>query len=341
MALGYALPKVNFINITLDGGTDLLKKTDEPHILQEGETSIVSADITNPSQSDEENVDTMSVELIISIEVAFNQTSQNMYSVFFNNDFIKYLKIRAIQSTNATSTSELINNSQENSIFLPSNEIELQSKSGIEIKNIDFSSYDGAIPEKDPSLANQIEVKINNNGEKVYCIPYKLRFEIPPILGGVKANHLAYFLVSYIDLKDLLLNETSLGAIGDISLPDSVVNNITLGPLSSQIVIQGGTINNFSQIFYVTPINNSGIPTGFPKKTNSSSLRRNMISTTADPSEARRISLEVNRQAIQNLDQQDERPQNANGETPPSVEIMTDIRRGNSIIVNRRRSATH
>ena len=31
MALGFQIPKINFISIALDGGTDLLKKTDEPH----------------------------------------------------------------------------------------------------------------------------------------------------------------------------------------------------------------------------------------------------------------------------------------------------------------------
>ena len=97
MALGYTLPSVNFINITLDGGTDLLKQTDEPHIRQQGETQILSADITNPSQAAGENVDPMSVELVLSIEVGFDEGKNNIYSVFFKDDFIKYLKIRAIE----------------------------------------------------------------------------------------------------------------------------------------------------------------------------------------------------------------------------------------------------
>ena len=34
---GFILPKVNFLNITLDGGKDLLKITNDPHIKQQGE----------------------------------------------------------------------------------------------------------------------------------------------------------------------------------------------------------------------------------------------------------------------------------------------------------------
>ena len=144
--------------------------------------------------------------------------------------------------------------------FQPYEERRLQSQPGVEIKKIDFSSFGGKVPEEEPELANRIEVKTSDDGKKTYCMPYKLRFEIPAVSGGTKIKHLAYFVLAHIDLEELLLSETALGAVGDtISLPDNVQNTIVRGPISSQVVIRDGTINNFAQIFYETPQDGSTV----------------------------------------------------------------------------------
>ena len=258
MALGFILPKVDFISITLDGGTDLLKKTDEPHIAQVGETDIVSADITNPSQENGQNVEPMSVDIIFSIEITLDMSSSNNFSVFFEDDFIKYLKIRAIQSTNESTTRALLDANPRGNAFRPSNLENLETKTGITVQTIDFSSYDGSIPGEDATLASFIEVKTTPTGKKSYCMPYRVRFEIPSASGGVKVDHLAYLVVPFVDIKELLLDKASLGSFPDnLTLPDSIVNGIMPKAISSQVVIQGGSTNNFAQIFYETPMERS------------------------------------------------------------------------------------
>ena len=80
---GFILPKVNFLNITLDGGKDLLKITNDPHIKQQGE-EINEIDFTF-NESGATPPSKMKVDLLLSINVGFDQSSCNLYSMFFKN----------------------------------------------------------------------------------------------------------------------------------------------------------------------------------------------------------------------------------------------------------------
>jgi hypothetical protein len=100
MALGFALPEVKFLNITLGGGTDVIKKTDEPHTAQEGSNLGADDDddlaftgmITNQSDTLDQASESMKVDIILGVKVSFDITSNNIYSSFFKTDFAKYLK---------------------------------------------------------------------------------------------------------------------------------------------------------------------------------------------------------------------------------------------------------
>ena len=81
MALGFKLPEVKFLSITLDGGTDLLKKTDEPHTEQDGEKSFTGV-ISNTSDDLNQAPEPMKVDVILGIQVAFDITPIYRYVRF-------------------------------------------------------------------------------------------------------------------------------------------------------------------------------------------------------------------------------------------------------------------
>jgi hypothetical protein len=106
-----------------------------------------------------------------------------------------------------------------------------------------------------------VEVKYDSNGNKTYIFPYKLKFEISEAQGGIKVQHLAYFANAYIDINKIVTEEA---LFSDIDLPQTIVDKLSMGQISVQPVIQDGTTNNFSQVFYQNPTNSQGDPINFP-----------------------------------------------------------------------------
>ena len=260
MALGFKLPEVKFLSITLDGGTDLLKKTDEPHTAQEGD-SLFTGVVSNASGDLNQAPEPMKVDVILGVQVAFDVTSGNIYSSFFKNDFAKYLKLRILQSTNYLSTQTIL--ADPRAYLKPGGLYHFNAEGvnpdnpGLGYKDINMSDFDGLQPELAPDTAFSVEVKYDSSGNKIYIFPYKFQFEVPPSNGGVKADHLTYFTYAYIDI-DKIKTEESL--FGDIELPKTIVDKLSAGKIAFQQVVQGGTINNFSQVFYRTPGGGAGDP---------------------------------------------------------------------------------
>ena len=254
MALGFKLPEVKFLSITLDGGTDLLKKTDEPHTEQDGEKSFTGV-ISNTSDDLNQAPEPMKVDVILGIQVAFDITSSNIYSSFFKNDFAKYLKLRVVQSTNYLTTQTILS---DPTAYLKTEEV---IPPGTNSQYIDMSDFSGLQPELAPDNASSVEVKYDSSGNKIYIFPYPFQFEVPASQGGIKTDHLAYFTYAYIDIDTIVADE---GLFGDIELPQEIVEKLSMGQVSTQTVIQNGTTNNFSQVFYTTPTDSDSNPTNFP-----------------------------------------------------------------------------
>ena len=254
MALGFKLPEVKFLSITLDGGTDLLKKTDEPHTEQDGEKSFTGV-ISNTSDDLNQAPEPMKVDVILGIQVAFDITSSNIYSSFFKNDFAKYLKLRVVQSTNYLTTQTILS---DPTAYLKTEEV---IPPGTNSQYIDMSDFSGLQPELAPDNASSVEVKYDSSGNKIYIFPYPFQFEVPASQGGIKTDHLAYFTYAYIDIDTIVADE---GLFGDIELPQEIVEKLSMGQVNTQTVIQNGTTNNFSQVFYITPTVSDGSPTNFP-----------------------------------------------------------------------------
>lgn len=275
MALGFAIPEVKFLSITLDGGEDLLKKTDEPHTNQEagqygpqGDTAYAGV-ISNTTNLLEDNTTPMKVEIILAIKSAFDVTSKNIYSSFFKNNFSKYIKLRVLQSTSQAESNTVallsyvsLANSTDDTIVSYIDGVadgNTYGNIGLQVQEAEMSDFDGLAPEMAPDTASSIEVKYDSDGNKIYLFPYKFTFTVPKSQGGTKVNHLSYFAHAYIDIQEIVTDE---GLFGNIELPQEIVNQLSIGKVSGQAVIQGGTTNNFAQVFYQTPVTNTITPTG-------------------------------------------------------------------------------
>lgn len=239
MALGFKIPQVKFLSISLgkSGETDLFKKTDEPHIDQSGDLSYTSA-IANANDDAVQAPKKMDVEVLLAVQVGFDVTSDNIYSTFLKNDFTKYLRIKVSQTTNASDTQQLLQTPY--------------AAIGQDAIYADFSYYLGEAPELAEEFANSIEVKYDKSGNKIYVFPYKFNFSVFASAGGTKTDHLAYFAHAYIDIDEIATDE---GLFGDIELPQGIVEQLSQGSVSFQQVIESGTANSFSQEFYVTNTN--------------------------------------------------------------------------------------
>ncbi len=254
---GFILPKISFLSITLDGGTDVPKNIDNPYI-QDSSDILAGTSLTSTDFATEQPPEVMQVEIVMMIEVGFDVTSKNIYSYFLKEDFAKYLKILVSQSTNQETTNFLANNMSE---FYQGTNIYDPSVVGLTNKIKKFSEFDGITPEASKEFGSSIEIKYDTSGNKIYCFPYKLTFEIPASDGGVKVNHLAYFTHAYIDIQEILTDEE---LVDFVALPQEMISALTTGQISQQVVIRDGLLNNFGRVFYVTPLDQNGSPTTFP-----------------------------------------------------------------------------
>ena len=255
---GFKLPKVNFLSISLDGGNDLLQKTDEPHTMQEGE-SLVGPATTSTVEGYTSSI--MNVNLVLSVEVGFDQTKANLYSMFFKNDFTKYLKIRIVQSTGIYT--ETIANSV-NTYLRPGGIIDTATFAGgvgnspsVVVQDLDLPEYDGNAPELTKSLASSVEVTYDSSGNKIYSFPYSVTFQVAENEGGVDVENLSYFVHTYIDLDEFKIDND---LFENFEVPDTILQNLVMGEVNQANVIRGGKTNNYGEIFYIAPLGANGLP---------------------------------------------------------------------------------
>lgn len=250
------LPKIDFLSVTLKGGTDLYKKSDNPYIQQGGETAVLAYDATSTKDNISNAPEPMNVDIISIVQVPFSIDINNTYSYFFEDEFTKYLKIKVVQSTDASISSQMSANTFK--WIKPGGFLEQNQSAAVSVITKQLTEFEGSDPAFSKQFANSIEVKTASNGNKVYCFPYKFTFEVKENQGGVKAEHLTYFAFAYIDLEAMTQDQ-------QIPLmQNESYQSMAFGQASKMSVIQGGTTKNSNQIFYVTPTNQSGNPIPFP-----------------------------------------------------------------------------
>ena len=260
---GFTFPKVNFLSIKLSGGTDLPKGKDEPHIRQTGEGEAISANVVNTSDQIEQSPDPMKVEVILGIEVGFGNKTENLLSSFFANDFTKFLKIKVGQSTDPEKTNLIINDPDSwRSAGGEAYGSGADNPSPIPVTSASLGWYGGSPLEEIDKFASSVEIKTDKDGNKVYVFPFKFTFTISESDGGVGIQHLAYFANAYFDIDNMIQEENLLSGLG---LDEELINSIAYGQVTSQVVIQGGSIKSTSQVFYENVVDANGniLPIGF------------------------------------------------------------------------------
>ena len=108
----FAIPKVSFLNIILNGKQKDVVDTDEPHIRQkkydaegiayqeasqigiygQGGTTFYGEDLT------------VTTSVPMSVDLTLSVTTPNIFLEFFKKDILKYVRIRVLQSTSAPLT---------------------------------------------------------------------------------------------------------------------------------------------------------------------------------------------------------------------------------------------
>lgn len=253
------LPKVDFISISLHGGEELFVKSDNPHIAQSGETDFLPYEAISNFDILDESPKPMNVEVIVMVQVPFGLSLNNIYSSFYKNDFSKYLKVKIVQIADPAITAAISSNPFE--YIKPGGVFHEINSATVTSLVKEFTEFDGEQPEKTEQYANSIEVKHDSSGNKVYCFPYKFSFQVPEIIGGTKIDHLTYFSYAYVDLASFAQDQDFLESN---LLHQEFFQKMTVGKVSQQIVIQGGTTKSSNQVFYVTPTDAQGNLIPFP-----------------------------------------------------------------------------
>lgn len=250
------LPKIDFLSIALRGGKDLYKKSDNPYIQQGGETVLLSYGVTSTKDNISDAPEPMNVDIISIVQVPFSTSINDTYSYFFEDEFTKYLKIKVVQSTDPSISSQMSANAF--SWIKPGGLLEQNQSAAVSVITKQLTEFEGSDPAFSEQFANSIEVKTANNGNKVYCFPYKFTFEVKENQGGIKAEHLTYFAFAYIDLESMAQDQQMP------LMQNQSYQSMAFGQANKMSVIQGGTTKNSNQIFYVTPTSQSGNPIPFP-----------------------------------------------------------------------------
>jgi hypothetical protein len=86
--------------------------------------------------------------------------------------------------------------------------------------------------------------KITASGKIYYKVPFKHEVTIPTKSGGTQPNFLSFFVYTFFDIEELK-NEFSLGSTGysiSLNMKSSLLKNLSLGTIASDIVITDGNL---------------------------------------------------------------------------------------------------
>ena len=225
-------PKVNFLSILLKNEPKTGKKSINPHISYGKDME----DLGNP----------MFVDIFATIRVP-SSIDPSLYRLMSDKARSKYIKIKIVQSTNASITKQISN--QPYKWLSQDGLLDSYHSNDLSFVIRDLKDYEGSqIAKSLEEIGNVVEVKQDSRGRKIHFFPYKFSFEIPEECGGEKVEHLAYFAFAYIDLKSLS-QDKQFDASRLIQNENFLKN--TIGAVSKQVVIQGRRTKNTNQVFHV------------------------------------------------------------------------------------------
>lgn len=233
---GSILPNVFISRITLESRGDQLEERNphidherEPDVIRNEETGKIERQILTPDLAKKsEESKFLSITLDLVIKEKFDGSD---LSTWFNNqDFLKYFRTKILQSTSVDATAFL--SFQQTSLDKDEELIsDKATEKFLKRKIIDISK---AIKGKKLEDFRHYD---DEDGNRIYDITLTERF----VIDNYNPEHLAYFVVSYIDVE-------SLAKDNDLDLPSNIDRTFE-GRVESELVIDEGETVSESFVF--------------------------------------------------------------------------------------------
>jgi hypothetical protein len=230
--LGSIVPDVYIKKITLENEGSVPEEVNphidherEPNITRDPETGELVLEIVNP-QDFSFKTSQESKPLRITVDLAIKEKLDDglVASWFGNQDFLKYIRLRVLQSRDETFTYDLITRDEGVTIFDFIREWQTSQRSvrtnGYKIKDIPVK------PLLTKSSLDQHETMVDRDGNTIHTISFQLKFEIP----DSNPKHLIYFAMSYIDLEKLAEDF-------ELDLPPGMERTLD-GRIATEVVIE-------------------------------------------------------------------------------------------------------
>jgi hypothetical protein len=241
--LGQLIPNVYIRRITLESGGSV-NVDSNPHIDHERETLSLK--------------ETEKDSLVVNIDLVIKETLDNdeIGTWFSNQDLLKYLKIKVIQSTDPRMTGVFLTGKDVIELAIPRRAVpptDLRMKLMAEVLNVNSvqrvhdrmskaitvremlvkSAFDGS-----PSALSQFEETVDDDGNRVFNITLRQRFEVKTS----NPKHLAYFAVTSIDISQLAQDH-------QLQYQDLGLKSMN-GKVAADVVIDEHEVIGKSFIFY-------------------------------------------------------------------------------------------
>jgi len=222
------LPNVYFKNISLES-SGMEYQEINPHIDSEREPNVIRDPKTGKLKREsipafgERKTKNSSKKLFVNIQLVIKEKlDDGLVSTWFENiNFVKYLKVIVFQSLDKEITNSFIKNIITNK--------DLYNDKNIKQNLISVSD----VVKK--SKLNQIDSSVDDNGNKIYDITLNTNFT----LNNENPQHLSYFAVSYIDIKELA-KEMNL----DLNNEDNMY-----GKTASELIFDDYILNSRAFVF--------------------------------------------------------------------------------------------
>lgn len=254
--LGASLPQVYFNSFTLSNGGDVRKSVQDPHIEHPNETSVASLNEIEDTLKNK----SLYVNINLILKETVNQDSSLMFLT--NGDILKYVKIGVVQCRDKAKHNAIVNDPIKwlkvggyldmnghstngiNRKIISLNETTLGA-----LKTITIGENESGEEKSDASsIISQMPYARNQDSEGniVFDIGLYTDFVIGPSEGGASVSFLSYFAYAYFDLDEFIIDD---GEFGKVSIPSEIMDILSVGQVSSDIVIKQKNVNKISYIF--------------------------------------------------------------------------------------------
>jgi len=258
---------VNQPGISKAGAVDTIHN---PHILTGTQPFGAPKNISSLQEASAAQTLKISIKGMVKESIGKDGTLQ----LFSDENLLNFIKIRVIQCSDSTTTTNIQNNPQlwlspiyrkysdgtvaglisgltgpgadpeESSEYLKANKIIVRTLSLKDILQYTLGTELGPEPHGAQLLMTRVPSEIDSSGNMVFSLPFDMTFEIDPLMGGPDPNHLSYFYHSYFDWEsiqeDQLLGQFLGGALTDESVKK--MNSVGLGNIQSDLVIHNNKV---------------------------------------------------------------------------------------------------